>query len=94
MFFICVGCYSDIVITLIIAPEELKEFINPHRFTYTYTDPPPEITRLRAGSMYGQMMVQYNGMTAYVWVMVILLVARIVDKPVHRHVVSKLLSFI
>ena len=44
--------------------------------------------------MYGQMMVQYNGMTAYVWVMVILLVARIVDKPVHRHVVSKLLSFI
>jgi hypothetical protein len=75
------------------SPDEFKEFINPHGFTYTFRDPPPEITRLGAGNMYGQMMAQYNGLTAYVWVMAILFVAYIVDKPVHHHVVSNMLSF-
>jgi len=74
-----------------VSPDEFKEFINPHGFTYTFSDPPPEITRLHAGSMYGQMMAQYNGLTAYVWVMTILFVACIVNKPVHHHVVSNML---
>ena len=87
------GCYSEIVIRMTISPEQLEELINPHGFTYKFRDPPPEITRLGAGSVYGQMMAQYNGLTAYVWVMAILLVACIVDKPVHHHVVSNMLSF-
>jgi hypothetical protein len=75
------------------SPEEFKEFINPHGFTYTFRDPSPEITRLRAGSMYGQMMAQYNGLTAYVWVMAILFLACIMNKPVHHHIVSNIPSF-
>ena len=93
LFIICIGCYSEIVIRLTVSPEEFKEFINPHRFTYTFRDPPPEVTRLSAGSTYGQMMVQYNGLTAYIWVMAILFFATIVDNPVHHHVVSNMLSF-
>jgi hypothetical protein len=88
-----VGCYSEIVIRLTISPEEFQEFNNPHRFTYTVRDPPPEVTRLGAGGIFGQMMAQYNGLTAYGWVMAILFVACIVDKPVHHHVVSNILSF-
>jgi hypothetical protein len=88
-----VGCYSEIVIRLTIIPEEFKDITNPHGFTYTFRDPPPEITRIGAGRMYGKMMAQYNGLTAYVWVMAILLVACMMDKPVHHHVVSNMLYF-
>jgi hypothetical protein len=88
-----VGCYSEIVIRLTITPEEFKEFTNPHGFTYTFRNPPPEITRLDAGGMFGRTMAQYNGLTAYMWVMAILLVACIMDKHVHHHVVSNMLFF-
>jgi hypothetical protein len=88
-----VGCYSEIVIRLTISPEDFKELTNPHGFTYTFRDQPPEITRFGAGRMYGKMMAQYNGLTAYVWVMAILLVATLMDKPVHHYVVSNKLSF-
>ena len=90
---ICVGCYSEIVIRLTISPEDFKQLINPHGFTHTFRDPLPEVTRIDAGRMYGQMMAQYNGLTAYVWVLTILFVAYITDKPVHPHVVSNMLLY-
>jgi hypothetical protein len=88
-----VGCYSEIIIRLTISPEDFKELTNPHGFTYTFRDPIPEITRIGAGRIYGQIMAQYNGLTAYVWVMAILFVAVLMDKPVHHYVVSNMPCF-
>lgn len=87
------GCYSELVIRLTISPEDFKQLTNPHGYTYTFRDPLPEVTRFDAGRMYGKMMAQYNGLTAYVWVMAILFVAILMDIPVHHNVVSSMLYF-
>jgi hypothetical protein len=71
-----------------VSPQDFIAVTNPQGFTHTFNDETQEITRLVAYRMYGKLMALYNGLTAYVWVVAILLIAAVTGKPVHHYVVS------